>query len=1244
MSIRRKQIADRLQKLPGGVFQELAESYLKLRHPELDSINPAGSNEIEQKTTIGHPDTLFWTNTGKLVCLEAGTGKRGIVAKFEKDIKDCVAFAIDLNGSTDRLQAIYLCYNRKFKPEHDRKLIDSGNSLGVQVHLIGLTKLALDIDQYYHELARQYLSISFDTGQVMSIPTFVKFYGARGAGTSIPLDNVLVGGEERCQNLNAALQQSNIVLLSGPPGVGKTRIALETLRRREKKAGRRALVIIHNGLDIWEDLQHLLLQNHPIDILIDDANHHRLNLKQILQFMRLHSDRDLRIVMTVRDFAKVDLKNFIHEYDVTEVVFDRLSEEDITRIIAAAPYCILKRDVQRRIVSIASGSVRFAIMAARLARDDYFDFRRGGIGKLYEMYYSSYLNDFADLKKSRFLRVLGYLSFFRAVNLSAMARPELNWKLQEFGIKPRVFNKAIQELKDRELVDIQYDIVKLTEQNLATFFFYLAFLERKILDFKILLRQEFSNQQRSLRNILTEIYNDFGKEAIIDRIGSDLRVFTDLLNEEDQLSFYNTCWFLFEEDILPWAMRRIGAIQEVDNTHFHWLGNKRQPAQYSKDPFLELLAKLFSYDSRILERSLQLSFAYVRKRPDLLSELVHHIKNSLVYKEIDIEYGYSRQTGLFNFLLHRNQLQDELRQHVFLEVVLSFLQHEVSVHQMISETAISIRQIGIIEDARIIPLRDIIWQNIIDLFDSYPDKVLDIAKNIMGRYGRVTKKALSKDKEFLLRLFREKLSPSNLNHSILVNRILDWMIRQELSDNETKQIRQLFTTPDYQIFKDLDYNYLAFRIRDDDIGLDKFEHWKEAQLRKRYIFENDDSFTNFLATLKLVTETREAGGSQIDRTLSIIIRINLERDQERGLTYLCSIIEKLRGNPPSMPWIMQFIADRSKLTMRFLSFLLDCSKEFNVQHWLGGTFQRIPSMSLSPQIHKKYRTYLNNRTGKSWGTIETLKKFAKNDDELEEMLELSNQQVEKGQTELRLFDFEEVEEDLILAHYSTLSVTYLLHSKHDEHFDYKHSLLEKFLHVKPEFLVSVIELLYNPDNTFKRHHRDNKFGIIWKFDRATEIVNHCINIVFNNKPYIDFDTSPISMFFEGAAPNNPIVHDFVLDFIRNNCNDPSPINAIFACIRTKLGNIYEEAIGLYLSLNQGIDAFKKINWVSNGGLYNGDTIIGNLRAEEWRALGKMITNHTDSLDLLEIQNFIDEQVLIQKRWAQNELRRAFVGD
>lgn len=223
MSTRRKQIASIVQALPGAVFQELAEDYIQLKHPEYQSINPSGSSEIEQKTTVGHPDTLFWLPSGVPVFVEATVKKKGVVAKLKEDIAECAKLKIELKVPQNESPVLYLCYARKFKPKQDKELIDYGTSLGLIIVLVGLTQISMDIELRFPELARNYCHLPFDSGQTMSITEFVGKHGIKNNKLTTALDNVVTGGEERVNEVKSRLNESEVVIVSGPKGVGKTR-------------------------------------------------------------------------------------------------------------------------------------------------------------------------------------------------------------------------------------------------------------------------------------------------------------------------------------------------------------------------------------------------------------------------------------------------------------------------------------------------------------------------------------------------------------------------------------------------------------------------------------------------------------------------------------------------------------------------------------------------------------------------------------------------------------------------------------------------------------------------------------------------------------------------------------------------------------------------------------------------------------------------------------------------------------
>ena len=67
-------------------------------------------------------------------------------------------------------------------------------------------------------------------------------------------------------------------------------------------------------------------------------------------------------------------------------------------------------------------------------------------------------------------------------------------------------------------MEIQYDYVKIPEQNLATFFFYKAFIKDNLLAFEMLLKSYFNENKNRFKDCVIPANNTFGFENVMQKL------------------------------------------------------------------------------------------------------------------------------------------------------------------------------------------------------------------------------------------------------------------------------------------------------------------------------------------------------------------------------------------------------------------------------------------------------------------------------------------------------------------------------------------------------------------------------------------------------------------------------------------------------------------------------------------------------------------------------------------------------
>ena len=88
----------------------------------------------------------------------------------------------------------------------------------------------------------------------------------------------------------------------------------------------------------------------------------------------------------------------------------------------------------------------------------------------FQIYFQTFIKDFDLFKNTILLKTIGIISFFFTIERD---NKELIEKLlNDFDLNYSDFQEAIEELHNRELVEIKDSFVRISEQVMSTYFFY----------------------------------------------------------------------------------------------------------------------------------------------------------------------------------------------------------------------------------------------------------------------------------------------------------------------------------------------------------------------------------------------------------------------------------------------------------------------------------------------------------------------------------------------------------------------------------------------------------------------------------------------------------------------------------------------------------------------------------------------------------------------------------------------------
>ena len=374
--------------------------------------------------------------------------------------------------------------------------------------------------------------------------------------------------------------------------LGKTKLAIETINNYiDNNRYFQAYCVSYKSHTLLDDLHQYCDVNGDYILFVDDAN--RIDaFEQIIGFFNSNRSGKLKIIMTVRDYASQEIELKCNEFLTKRIELLKLEPEEIIDIIKSEPFKILNPNYYEKIVRISDGNPRLAIMVALLAKKEQNLYALNNVFDLFEKYFSTFIKDDGEFSKSINIKCLGLISFFYTIPYKN--KEVTKSILKNFNISYNDFIDAINKLDQLELVGIQFDHVKIPEQNLSAFFFYKAFIKENLLSFKTLLNIYFEKYQYRFTDSILPTNNMFGHQNVMDKLNPDLMTYWQQIKSENKKSFdfLKIFWIYLQEQTLGFIYNYIEKLSKTKEAKPETYYEKNA-FNNDKDIIIELLGNFF---------------------------------------------------------------------------------------------------------------------------------------------------------------------------------------------------------------------------------------------------------------------------------------------------------------------------------------------------------------------------------------------------------------------------------------------------------------------------------------------------------------------------------------------------------------------------------------------------------------------------------------------------------------------------
>jgi hypothetical protein len=1234
-------IKQALYGIEQGEFQEVCNRYLVKNYGgELHSPGTVGD---KNKTKPGKPDTYLVQQNSTYIIAEVTTHDKLDKAKFSQklkgDLNNCLEFD-SLGITAKQVRCIVLCCNSSVDlplREELNQIVAPYNIPLTVIPLLTLVDFFYSIDKPF---ARDLWNVPFETGQVLSKEDFISQYGKKHIAT--PLDNALVGRTRELEYLKTTLDKFNIALISGPSGVGKSRLAIQAMDNFiDENEGYKAYYILSKPESIIEDLLTFLVVGQSYIILIDDANRQLENILSVLS-RATGSDIKVKIILTVRDYAREDVERVLGEIKFHNVPIGRLHDETIEKILLAPPFEVNNYALRTRITEISQGNPRLAIMAADVVRDNPDPALLKDVTSIYDAYFQGIINDQSIFKDGLTVQVLGLLSFFQTIDRDEQQELDI---ITGFGISLDDFNQSVQVLEGLELVDVNFNsIVKIGDQVLGTYFFYQAFIRLKVLSAEQLMLNYFQRYQWRIRDTFLPAINTFGVENVIGSSPDYLLNYLQRVqgNVTDTIAFFDIFGPFLPQKLFLF-ISQLTVSTETSAEDFPPVNSKKSNQPDNHDHILRLLEPFYKGTLSDFQIALGLAIQYVLKRRPLLNVLIGHLQGPLYANGEDVRSNYEKQKAAYDFL--KSHLNDSpiykllfyhIFQHVLLNTGFNYELYELRDGKTVFKPGFE-------------QLRQRFWCDIREEYKKEQEICFDILIEYLDSRGTETFVYLIADQPQITALIKSNLKPSNFGDCFFVQSYINLLTDQQIEIiPELKNVQMRFHSKSYKIFRVLALERNEKRKRFSEYH----DYYKQQEAQLKYLKDKlpvtgIEDFVAIYQAVKEYVNFKYWHKANLGFGFTVIIENSFAHDIELGyqaLAYYLAHENTLNLIPGRL---FNTLFRHNSLGPARLYELIKTTEFKYQQEWLERYWECLPEALITEALITDLLQDFSNASNYYTLHLQSFERYENiKSGTIKEICEVLMDKYDANNDYIFKVDYFFFEKYPFIRDnfLDAAKRLFLLQDKINHDFDPRGGelffLVEKDVKFFGEYIDYRLEI-------YKEHYSSPRalLNRIWEFADAEQMVYESL-VKLRDVDGYSFGIDDFACVFFVQLPDQfkPAAVRTLEKLILDHSSDPKMLSMIWNVARNRLQEHYPHLIRYWLLVNNDINIFKQCDWTNNSFSYSGDRQIwADFRAKDYQLIYDAISVLPEQYQYVEYHAWLSDRMAMEMRSGDWERKRLYRG-
>ena len=1230
-------------------FHRLCSAYLNAKFDY--SISRENTAKNKSEPAKGTPDTFILLPNGNYVFVEITTQQNNVGNKFIDDLDKCFD-ATKTGVPLSKIEKVILCYSQKLSNPEIESLNTKCQEHNKDLEIVTLDSLKYDLYNNYKSLVKDFLYLSLDTEQIVSIDKFVSEHQKRATS----LENELLGREKELEEVLQKLENYKVVIINGGAGVGKTKLAIEAFKKLKISNSLSKFIGINNkGISIYEDLQTSFFPNQIYYILIDDAN--RIGDFEYILELKYKENIDVHLIITVRDYAQSKIEELLNKKQIEfeKIDIQPLTDEIVKSILESLE--ITNSICIDNIQNIAKGNARLVMMAAKLAKETDNCHSLTNVSNLYDIYFSQIIEEISELKDEKILKAMGILSFFRIVEKDDERFKDI---YSFFEMNELDFWESIESLHNLELVDLyEKEIVKISDQTLAEYFFYYVFIKREILDLNIILDNFLNSYNGKIKESIYPVLNNLRSQENIDFIIEKVRNKLNNSKDDTTLVIFNLFYFLINDEILFYVQDKVEQCpSDIDNDYV--FEKATQELSFFSEPipheeYFNLLL-LIRGENEAFEIALELIFDYIKKQPLLLPKAITHFSKTLSYNKETIYTGYELQNQTLDFLISKSQENDEfsdIATNILIAISSDYLRYEYRISGGgRKKNTVTIGTILLHYDDSVAKIREKLWNFLITNYSKYPNKIYSvfykyttdsIYEVLRNRKEGVIELAKF-DREYILKWIEECLDETKFINCFIVQKYLKILHKVGIYEADYDTLETKFFSREYEIFTVLHWDY---RERKEDYNFMDREDYKEIKIEEITSYFKDYKKSDYINLVDIITNIvshEEVKSTFFDWGYLDSIAIMLESLTRKDITICLEVIDYILERELNIIRTPHIIIETFfELGQQHL--IKNIIYKYNLTHWKKMYFISMPTnlineneievlLDFFAQIPSGYRIWLGQflkfKNFDKQIFIKILKVLWKRH------LSDPNFEFDLDHTDM----YEKYFEDFVEANEIEFAKKFYLYlqsvsTKYNSYFDLDRKGLFEIVKLDDNFIIEFIESILETDGYLS----DDSFHleIIWNLEGSIKIMTRILHFI-SEKSYYNLNDRFILSFFPSVM--NERIKMFFYEFIQFHKLDKPRLKLIFFVIIQKYPDHRIEFLEYLLKYNTDLELFSSLSLVAT---FRENTSMA-FTYEQDKKFWKEVENICKGAKLLKIKQHAKKQQEYCQENIKHHLKRDFSDD